>query len=176
MLSGPRTGAATASKVAEASCHAVVMPIRLDRQNPLFCRARHRRFEHLTYGSGVAISASAPSGSGLQPLEIVRDRETGSVQRSLPLAPNRSPFGPPVVHDSADGPGSKRLLRGLGAPLLTVRQVAERLGVCTAIVYALVGRGELAHVRVSNAIRINPAALSVYSGTKAKRSRRARRA
>ncbi|MGC4116987.1 MAG: helix-turn-helix domain-containing protein [Myxococcales bacterium] len=46
--------------------------------------------------------------------------------------------------------------------LLTVRDVAERLGVCTATVYALVDRGELAHVRVSNAIRIEPAALEAY--------------
>jgi excisionase family DNA binding protein len=44
-------------------------------------------------------------------------------------------------------------------PLLTVRQVAADLGVCTATVYALVSRGELAHVRVSNAIRIHPLAV-----------------
>jgi excisionase family DNA binding protein len=38
--------------------------------------------------------------------------------------------------------------------LLTVRDVAERLAVCTATVYALCERGELRHLRVSNAIRI----------------------
>jgi excisionase family DNA binding protein len=37
--------------------------------------------------------------------------------------------------------------------------VAAELGVCTATVYALVERGELAHVRVSNAIRIHPDAV-----------------
>ncbi|MBM4363181.1 MAG: helix-turn-helix domain-containing protein, partial [Deltaproteobacteria bacterium] len=41
---------------------------------------------------------------------------------------------------------------------LTVREVAERLRVSAATVYALVGRGELAHVRVSNSIRIPEAA------------------
>ncbi|MBI3182075.1 MAG: helix-turn-helix domain-containing protein [Myxococcales bacterium] len=46
--------------------------------------------------------------------------------------------------------------------MLTVRQVAERLGVSTATVYALVERGELAHVRVSNAIRVAPADLAAY--------------
>ena len=46
--------------------------------------------------------------------------------------------------------------------LLSVREVAAQLGVSTATVYALVQRGELAHVRVSNAIRITPAALAAY--------------
>ncbi|HEY3448377.1 MAG TPA: helix-turn-helix domain-containing protein [Myxococcales bacterium] len=43
-----------------------------------------------------------------------------------------------------------------------MRQVAQRLGVCTATVYALVDRGEMAHLRVSNAIRVEPAALEAY--------------
>ena len=53
--------------------------------------------------------------------------------------------------------------RGLGRPavpriaspragLLTVREVAERLGVCTVTVYALCERGELEHIRVCNII------------------------
>ncbi len=37
--------------------------------------------------------------------------------------------------------------------LLTVVQVADVLGVCRATIYKLCERGELAHVRVSNAIR-----------------------
>jgi excisionase family DNA binding protein len=44
--------------------------------------------------------------------------------------------------------------------LLTVREVASRLGVCRATVYAMVERGELRCVRVSNAVRIHPADLS----------------
>jgi len=39
---------------------------------------------------------------------------------------------------------------------LSVRQVAELLGVSRASVYKLVERGELACVRVSNAIRVRP--------------------
>jgi excisionase family DNA binding protein len=38
--------------------------------------------------------------------------------------------------------------------LLTVKELASLLGVCTATVYAMVERGELPHVRVGNAIRI----------------------
>jgi excisionase family DNA binding protein len=45
-----------------------------------------------------------------------------------------------------------------------VRQVAEHLGVSTATIYTLVERGDLPHVRVSNAIRVAPAALAAYLG------------
>jgi len=44
--------------------------------------------------------------------------------------------------------------------LLTVREVAGVLGV--SLVYRLCERDELAHVRVSNAIRIPPSALIAY--------------
>jgi excisionase family DNA binding protein len=46
--------------------------------------------------------------------------------------------------------------------LLTVREVAERLAVCTATVYALVERGEISHLRVSNAIRVHPDDLEAF--------------
>jgi excisionase family DNA binding protein len=42
----------------------------------------------------------------------------------------------------------------MNLPLLSVRQVAGKLGVCTATVYALCARGALPHVRVLNAIRV----------------------
>jgi len=44
-------------------------------------------------------------------------------------------------------------------PFLTLRVVAKRLGVSAATVYALCRRGELAHYRVSNAIRVSEEAL-----------------
>jgi len=40
--------------------------------------------------------------------------------------------------------------------------VACRLGVCAATVYSLCARGELAHVRILNAIRIAPADLAAF--------------
>jgi len=46
--------------------------------------------------------------------------------------------------------------------LLTVREAARRLAVSTATVYGLCGRGELPHVRISNAIRIAPADLGAF--------------
>jgi excisionase family DNA binding protein len=41
-----------------------------------------------------------------------------------------------------------------GRRLLTIREVAGILRVCTATVYRMCARGELPHVRVSNAIRV----------------------
>jgi excisionase family DNA binding protein len=50
-------------------------------------------------------------------------------------------------------------LRKVAGPYLTVREVADRLRVCTDTVYEMVKRGDLAHVRVSNVIRIPRSAL-----------------
>jgi excisionase family DNA binding protein len=47
---------------------------------------------------------------------------------------------------------------------MTVAQVAKRLGVCRSTVYQLCERGEMGHVRVSNAIRVPVAALVEYAG------------
>ncbi|MCK8503239.1 helix-turn-helix domain-containing protein [Myxococcus fulvus] len=46
--------------------------------------------------------------------------------------------------------------------LLTVREAAERLGVCRATVYRLCERGELPHVRISNAVRVEAEALEKF--------------
>ncbi|MFY3743496.1 helix-turn-helix domain-containing protein [Anaeromyxobacter sp. Red801] len=43
--------------------------------------------------------------------------------------------------------------------LLTVREVADRLGVCRATVYAMVERSELPAVRIGSAVRVHPADL-----------------
>ncbi len=54
------------------------------------------------------------------------------------------------------------MLDGGKGHLLTVRAVAAHLGVCKATVYALCERGELPHIRISNAIRIAPADLAAF--------------
>jgi len=54
------------------------------------------------------------------------------------------------------------VLDGGKGNLLSVRAVAARLGISTAIVYGLCARGDLRHVRVSNAIRIAPADLTAF--------------
>jgi excisionase family DNA binding protein len=50
----------------------------------------------------------------------------------------------------------------VGGALLSVRQVAEHLGVCTATVYKLCDRGRLAHVRVMNAVRVDRRDLAAF--------------
>ena len=60
--------------------------------------------------------------------------------------------------------------------LLTVKQVAAKLGVSAATVYGLGERRELRHVRVANAIRISPEALDAFlRAVAAARPRRVRR-
>ena len=49
--------------------------------------------------------------------------------------------------------------------LLTVKQVAAKLGVSAATVYGLCERRELHHVRVANAIRVSPDALEAFLRT-----------
>ena len=46
--------------------------------------------------------------------------------------------------------------------LLTVREVANRLGVSPFTVYRLCERGKLGHIRVSNAIRIAAADVAAF--------------
>ena len=49
-----------------------------------------------------------------------------------------------------------------GEPLLSVKQVAEQLGIATATVYGLCADGRLAHVRILNVIRIAPSDLGAF--------------
>jgi len=68
------------------------------------------------------------------------------------------------VVQGAPGPRatSLRVVEGGAGRLLTPVEVAERLGVCRDTVYRLCDRGELPHVRISNAIRIAPADLAAF--------------
>lgn len=59
-------------------------------------------------------------------------------------------------------PGRLRVIDGLRDRLLSVRDVAARLNVSVATVYGLITRGELPHLRISNAIRIRPSDLDAY--------------
>lgn len=63
------------------------------------------------------------------------------------MLPRGTPVGPSAT---------LRALEGRVGRLLSVREVAAQLGVSTASVYRLCDRGELAHVRISNAYRVHP--------------------
>jgi integrase len=105
--------------------------------------------------SGGDSQAFAAGPNTYQTLEETQVDRTGAVQRLTAVLAVTKSFGTPVV------PAPQATV-ALPRPLLTVRQVAETLGVSTALVYALVNRGELAHTRVSNAIRVAPADLERY--------------
>ena len=73
--------------------------------------------------------------------------------------PCEAGFVPQVSHDFR-----ARLL--LPGQLLTVRQAAERLNISTASLYKLCAQNQVAHVRVGNTIRFNPADVSILVGVK----------
>jgi excisionase family DNA binding protein len=52
--------------------------------------------------------------------------------------------------------------RAWTAELLTAREVAQRLRVCTATVYRLCEKGALEHVRIANAVRVPYSALRKF--------------
>ena len=61
---------------------------------------------------------------------------------------------------------------GEDAALLSVRDVAARLGLCAATVYRLAAEGQLAHVRVLNAIRVAPRDLEAFVAGRRRPGRR----
>jgi excisionase family DNA binding protein len=98
--------------------------------------------------------------------ELAQDEDLREAVSRLPAGPAvpaieprirlaGAPHGAPVVR-------SFRPLPSPTEPLLTVREVAARLSVCTATVYALCERVELPHLRVSNAIRVVPSDLAAF--------------
>ena len=143
--------------------------------------ARHSGFEPLAFGSGGSEGASAAVGSASQAVGIIRSGPAGGVHPSHPVAPVSRPFTTGLLPLGVDGgrygsdtpaepdpdaSGIRKPGQTLGGvvprpsgPYLTVREVAECLRVSTATIYEAVRRGEIPHMRVSNAIRIPASAL-----------------
>ena len=111
--------------------------------------------EPVTFGLGRVTATSAPVSIDLQPLGIVRIDEANGVQRSQRIASIRSALVTSLLQTEASKPDANGLEgRAIGTQVLSVREVAARLRVCTATVYDMIERNELEHVRVSNAIRV----------------------
>jgi excisionase family DNA binding protein len=75
-----------------------------------------------------------------------------------PVAENASgdtQFGAPVLRELSPDPGPHERL-------MTVRGVADRLGVCPALVYRLCRRGELASLRIGGSLRFQLEAVDGY--------------
>jgi excisionase family DNA binding protein len=86
-------------------------------------------------------------------------------------------FSAPNVDAHVDGvPEKQTSPLGVHRPrnerLLTVRRVAESLSVSRATVYKLVSSGALAHLRISNAIRVNNSELEAYLKDRRRSSRK----
>jgi excisionase family DNA binding protein len=64
------------------------------------------------------------------------------------LAPNRSPFVTRLSPRSRATAARLAVLAGGRDKLLSVREAAEQIGLCTATVYGLCAEGALPHIRI----------------------------
>jgi excisionase family DNA binding protein len=90
----------------------------------------------------------ASAGTAPQPPEITRDAEPAGSDGVAERGYVETPFGAPVVRELPADPGPHERL-------MTVREVASRLGVCTALVYRLCQRNELRPLRIGGALRFH---------------------
>jgi len=125
---------------------------------------RATRFELATLGLGNGPGTTALCGTTSQP---AASKGISGNPGSQPIAP-KSTVSQLSCYPLATRPSALHALRGGARDLLCAREVAKRLGVCTATVYKLCSRGELAHVRVSNSVRVVPADLDAFIAAKAR--------
>ncbi|PTL82493.1 helix-turn-helix domain-containing protein [Vitiosangium sp. GDMCC 1.1324] len=124
-----------------------------------FCRvtsARDTGFEPVAFGSGGQPANLPVVISPSQTLVTPRDSEAGQFQPSHPVTGSTKPFAAYLLQGAAVASGTA------GARLLSVRDVADQLAVSTATVYALCKRRQLRHVRISGALRIDPASVEAF--------------
>jgi len=95
------------------------------------------------YESGIAVVNSAS-----QPVGNIQIDDDAPSQRTPPETTIRKDFASPLLPDFS--------------ALLTVKEVASRLRVCTAPIYRLCTTGELPHLRVGATIRIREADLRAF--------------
>ena len=107
--------------------------------------------------SGAGVGGGS---TGLQAVENIGNRSESNSHSAPPEAPFCSDFVSGLCL------GKELIAEGVGRHasdrLLSVKQVAERLGVTTATVYGLCADGRLAHVRILNTIRVVPGDLAAF--------------
>jgi len=109
----------------------------------------------VAFGSGGQPKAVQPFASRNNQPDSFRASSAVESNGSQNISTVHRPFVPPLSPRLRSIPGS-------ADNLLSIRDTAERLGLSTATVYALCDRGELPHIRISNAIRVAPADLADY--------------
>ncbi len=90
--------------------------------------------------------------TGAQALDIIGGGERSDTPNGIDTTPNQPGFVPPVSPRYSELPEL----------LLTVHEVAQRLRVSSATVYKLCTAGDLAHIRISNAIRVAPTDIAEF--------------
>ena len=117
----------------------------------------------MTFGLGSDHDELARVSSELQAAGIAQDGAAEAVQQLQGIAGISSRLVTTLLQASSGlwsnlqrkGPFNlEERVQSNEAQVLTVREVATALRVCTATVYDMIDRGELEHVRVSNAIRV----------------------
>ncbi|HLM45815.1 MAG TPA: helix-turn-helix domain-containing protein [Myxococcaceae bacterium] len=112
--------------------------------------------------AGLEPTTLGLEGRGAIPPTVIRPSQTpvtleapaaGTFQPPHPSPGSTKVFAASLLQGAASGPGAR---------LLTVREVAARLSVCTATVYSLCSRGLLRFIRVSGALRIDPASVEAF--------------
>ena len=130
------------------------------------------------FGPETAVAASQPmrtvcklartipnaGGREVQPSQLSTGVSKDFTTRLLPEI--ESGFAPETAPKVATTPTAADLvaLHGGRDQLLSVADVAERLAVCGATAYRLCERGELAHVRIVNSIRVRRADIDALIG------------
>jgi len=118
--------------------------------------------EGLARQAGLEPTTLGLEGGGANPPTVSRLSQTpvtteapagGAFQPPHPSPGSTKVFAASLLQGAASGPGAR---------LLTVREVAARLSVCTATVYSLCSRGLLHFIRVSGALRIDPASVEAF--------------
>jgi excisionase family DNA binding protein len=120
------------------------------------CLARPRGFEPLAFGFVARPTAITAPNSGMQDCASAGNHEgwpDGAMQADTSSC---KPFATPLLPTTAADP---RRRSARTEALLSIGDVAERVGVCRATVYRMVWRGDIPHIRVGAAIRIHPADL-----------------
>ena len=131
--------------------HAEVRNAKGSRQpaGPLDLLERETGFGPATLSLGSRSRQPAPGRTKPQ-VPVITAPRTAPDRHGTYQAACKNPFLADTLADAA-GQAPPRFL---SEPYLIVRDVAERLRVSTATVYSLCRRNELAHYRISNAIRI----------------------